>query len=263
MSTDLVGAVHPSSVHLAHQLGSGAFGLVYQGLVQLQGMNTTQIVAVEVLPGSASLEEQDAFCTYLGRLEALGPHPNLVDLLGHCLGDTPLMGLFTLGNLGSLRELLRASRQPSDSLSLKGANLTSLARDVACGMAYLSLHGIQHGYLCAANVLVDSDRACRVSRHCAPLPAHRTYERWLAPELWEASAPLSQPGDVWAFGVTAWEIFTLGATPYVTQPVFELKPWLASGHRLEKPRLASAATFALLTDCWAAEAQQRPDFTAL
>jgi len=46
----------------------------------------------------------------------------------------------------------------------------------------------------------------------------------------------SSASDVWAFGVTAWEIFTLGKVPYPNQTWDEtFVDLLESGFRLKKP----------------------------
>ena len=39
----------------------------------------------------------------------------------------------------------------------------------------------------------------------------------------------------WAFGVTAWEIFTCGRIPYAGIPAMNLLKALQRGERLEKP----------------------------
>ena len=39
----------------------------------------------------------------------------------------------------------------------------------------------------------------------------------------------------WAFGVTMWEIFTCGRTPYSGVPAMSLLKTLKRGERLEKP----------------------------
>ena len=53
----------------------------------------------------------------------------------------------------------------------------------------------------------------------------------------------SEASDVWAFGVTAWEIFTLGQTPYIGMshcPQFV--EYLQAGNRLAKPAHANFDT---------------------
>ena len=39
----------------------------------------------------------------------------------------------------------------------------------------------------------------------------------------------------WAFGVTMWEIYTCGRTPYAGIPAMSLLRALENGQRLEKP----------------------------
>ena len=50
----------------------------------------------------------------------------------------------------------------------------------------------------------------------------------------------SESSDVWAFGVTAWEIFTLGQTPYTGMLIGnEFIQYIQVGNRLPKPEHAS------------------------
>ena len=58
------------------------------------------------------------------------------------------------------------------------------------------------------------------------------------------SSEFSECSDVWAFGVTAWEIFTLGQTPYKGKRYgSEFIQFLQEGNRLAKPRNASEQTW--------------------
>ena len=56
--------------------------------------------------------------------------------------------------------------------------------------------------------------------------------KWMAPESLR-DAIFTEKSDVWSFGVTVWEIFTLGETPYPTMTADELLPHLNSGLRLQ------------------------------
>ena len=39
----------------------------------------------------------------------------------------------------------------------------------------------------------------------------------------------------WSYGVTCWEVFSLGRTPYPTVPNNEMFKYISGGGRLEKP----------------------------
>lgn len=45
----------------------------------------------------------------------------------------------------------------------------------------------------------------------------------------------SDKSDVWAFGITLWELFTLGTEPYPGINHGDLYSKLMSGYRMEKP----------------------------
>ena len=43
----------------------------------------------------------------------------------------------------------------------------------------------------------------------------------------------------WSYGVTCWEVYSLGRTPYPTIPNEELLELIDKGNRLSKPELCS------------------------
>lgn len=88
------------------------------------------------------------------------------------------------------------------------------------------------------------------------------------------------PFQVWSFGVTLWEMFTFGASPYLHGCENFFKPsagdekhqedlatWLGllnDGHRLPKPEQCPAAVYAdLMLPCWQRDPKQRPSFRDL
>ncbi|KAI5989525.1 kinase-like domain-containing protein [Pisolithus albus] len=96
-----------------------------------------------------------------------------------------------------------------------------LLRDIASGLSYLHGHElgpVVHGDLKGLNVLVSSDRralltdfglaSINMSTFSMTVEAIRggSYQ-WMAPELLE-NCPASKASDVWAFGMTALELFT-------------------------------------------------------
>ena len=68
-------------------------------------------------------------------------------------------------------------------------------------------------------------------------------------------------GDVWSFGVTLWELFTLGESPYANDVELEgIGSWLSEGNRLETPAFMPRSTAAIMTSCWEARPELRPTF---
>lgn len=86
--------------------------------------------------------------------------------------------------------------------------------------------------------------------------------KWLSPEAMD-SRTFSVASDVWAFGVTLWEIFSYGEMPYLNYKNSEVQSILRDGYRMSKPESAETQHHDLMKACWAAEPKARPRFDAI
>jgi serine/threonine protein kinase len=89
--------------------------------------------------------------------------------------------------------------------------------------------------------------------------------KWLSPEIWETRV-YTDKSDVWAFGVTIWEIFTYGQNPYaeLNGEIMDLPNIIRKGVRLQKPRGCLQPFYELaMLACWQIEPKARPDFERL
>ena len=79
----------------------------------------------------------------------------------------------------------------------------------------------------------------------------------MSPEALEEKK-YSQLSDVWSFGITLWEIFSLGQTPYVTIANNQLMHYIKQGQRLKSPMYGTGSLYRLMKECWALDKHDRP-----
>ena len=205
-------------------LGSGAYGIVKQGLDRLTG----QIVAVKELSVTKA-EEVEKEVSLLAGLE----HPNIVSYLGsYTRGATVhlVMEYVPCGSLESLMQTYRHIALPA---------LRMYATDILNGLHYLHTNGIIHRDIKPANILIGQDGQCKladfgISRtQCGDVSIYRSMNAGdLAktvpmgtPAYMSAEAIQGTPceaSDVWAMGLTLLELAS-GQKPWhhlrATQPL--------------------------------------------
>ncbi|KAJ6473696.1 kinase-like domain-containing protein [Mycena sanguinolenta] len=143
-------------------------------------------------------------------------HPNILQFLGaNTLDDAPFVVMPLIPY--NAREFLRA-RPAFDPLYI--------LRDMSLGLEYLHVRKICHGDLKGINVLVDPlGRALLCDFGLARIKADVTSRtrttgdmivpgsrNWMAPELLSGSLP-RKPSDVYAFGMTLYEVRAPCTTP--------------------------------------------------
>ena len=65
------------------------------------------------------------------------------------------------------------------------------------------------------------------------------------------------------YGVTLWEVFSLGQAPRLVDDLNNLSSALSKGKRLEQPRRCPDEIYALMTECWAKDWTKRPTFAVI
>ncbi|KAG4068109.1 hypothetical protein HA402_001534 [Bradysia odoriphaga] len=85
--------------------------------------------------------------------------------------------------------------------------------------------------------------------------------RWLSPEA--LNEQFSSASDVWAFGVTVYEMLTNGGVPYHDKNNESTIIFVSSGGILTRPPNCPEQTFIELTKCWRKQPENRCTFNEL
>ena len=81
----------------------------------------------------------------------------------------------------------------------------------------------------------------------------------MSPEALEQKK-YSKFSDVWSFGITLWEIFSLGTNPYFGYSNEDLISAIKDGLRLDMPIYGDADLYSLMKQCWEFNTHDRPRF---
>ena len=243
-------------------IAAGSFKTVHRGT--LQGRSGP--IAVLRMRAGGSCEEEAA------KLVKLGRHAGLVRYLGVCTEGPEQLLLTELAEHGSLDTFLE---DHEDAITLP--HKLAMLQQICGGMIALSGAGMVHRDLATRNVLVfafdaNDPAATIVKITDFGLAVDRMYQthatvqgdelpfRWMPPEALRRRR-FSEKSDVWAFGVTAWELLTGGDVPYALIGSNEaVGERVIGGERLPRPDGCPDALWALLQRTWAATPAERPAF---
>ncbi|XP_027020976.2 platelet-derived growth factor receptor beta isoform X1 [Tachysurus fulvidraco] len=109
---DLAWEMPRDSLVLGHTLGSGAFGRVVEATAYgLTNSQSSTKVAVKMLKSTARRSETQALMSELKIMSHLGPHLNIVNLLGACTKQGPLYLVTEFCRYGDLVDYLHRNKQ--------------------------------------------------------------------------------------------------------------------------------------------------------
>jgi serine/threonine protein kinase len=270
----------------ARQIGVGSFKRVFEANYTRPapgGGSETRKVAV-LLINSGECEAEIA--TFI----KIGAHPNLVEFIGQC--DEPQLKhrllVCEFAEFGSLDAALDAERVPNISACITIQHKKTMMQQIAFGMAHLNEKGFVHRDLALRNVLLFGFKAddlevtlvkvCdygltvqRDGRSYRRVEGRDVPTRYFPPEALENES-FSEKSDVWAFGVTAWELLTNARImPYFDTPEAELVMFVVGGGRLQRPGHGDMKQYGdspeslwkIVESCWSSKKADRPTFNRL
>ena len=201
-------------------------------------------------------------------------HENIVTLYGVVLEPSVML----ITELAPLRSLLECLKEPTLIAHFPLTSLCLFAAQIADGMSYLESKRLIHRDLAARNLLVFSKTKVKISDFglSRALGVGKDYYQsnfnvnlklpiaWCAPECINYLKFTSQ-SDVWAYGVTLWEMFSFGFQPWAAltgQQILEAID-MPNYQRLERPECCPKEYYQLMLNCWTHEPNLRPKFSEI
>ncbi|XP_076231959.1 activated Cdc42 kinase-like isoform X3 [Calliopsis andreniformis] len=254
------------------ELGTGEFGVVQQGVWTNDGERIQ--VAIKCLSRERMQNNPIEFLKEAAIMYAID-HEHIVRLYGVVLDTNSLM---LVTELAPLRSLLECLKEPSLRHSFPVLSLCDFAVQIADGMQYLEVKRLIHRDLAARNILVFSKNKVKISDFglSRALGVGKDYYQtnfnvnlklpiaWCAPEC-ISYLKFTSASDVWAYGVTLWEMFSYGFQPWAALTGHQILEAIDEPNfqRLEQPECCPKEYFSLMQQCWQHEPSKRPKFSEL
>nr|XP_012232402.1 PREDICTED: tyrosine-protein kinase PR2 isoform X4 [Linepithema humile] len=254
------------------ELGTGEFGVVQQGVWTNDGERIQ--VAIKCLSRERMQNNPIEFLKEAAIMHAID-HEHIVRLYGVVLDTNSLM---LVTELAPLRSLLECLKEPSLRASFPVLSLCDFAVQIADGMQYLEAKRLIHRDLAARNILVFSKNKVKISDFglSRALGVGKDYYQtnfnvnlklpiaWCAPEC-ISYLKFTSASDVWAYGVTLWEMFSYGFQPWAALTGHQILEAIDEPNfqRLEQPECCPKDYFSLMQQCWQHEPSKRPKFSEL
>ncbi|KAL0984909.1 hypothetical protein UPYG_G00150340 [Umbra pygmaea] len=286
------------------KLGEGQFGEVHlceiespQDLPNLEfPFNVRKgrplLVAVKILRPDASKNARNDFLKE-GKILSRLKDPNIIRLLGVCVSSEPLCMVTEYMECGDLnqylshRVLLDKTGPAHHSATISYPALISMASQIASGMKFLSSLNFVHRDLATRNCLVGGERGDSggdrggerpikiadfgMSRNLYAGDYYRIQGRAVLPirwMAWECMGKFTTASDVWAFGVTLWEMLSVcQEQPYsnlTDEQVIDNAGEFFRDHGrqvyLSRPDVCPQGLYELMLTCWNRDCKLRPSF---
>nr|CAH7742179.1 unnamed protein product [Callosobruchus chinensis] len=232
-------------------IGEGEFASVYEG-TYLKNNGQMIKVAIKTLHPEQMQSSKGEFLREAEVMMRLDHHC-VVKLIGLSEGP-PLLMVQELLPLGSMLQYITTNS------------------DRVCNI--WKKNELVHRDLAARNILLASKNQAKISDFGLSRAfgqGHQYYQakeggkwplKWYAPESYNYGQ-FSNKSDVWSFGVTIWEMYTFGQTPYGDLKGSEAIKLIEEGERLKQPESCPDHIYDIMKRCWEYKAAGRPSFQEL
>ncbi|KAI6657688.1 hypothetical protein LOD99_432 [Oopsacas minuta] len=265
--------IKAEDIEIGEEFASGQFGVVYRGKYSTGKGDIP--VAIKTLKETVGTNK-DTKMDFMREAAILTQfhHPYVLRLIGILTTQEPWMMVTELLKT-ELRQLLLQIRPTASSDKLNIQNLLlKFSQEIAAGMEHLADKKFIHRDLAARNVLVAKDLSVRVADfgmsrgidcdndYYTSSGGGRVPLRWTAPEALFYNK-FSEKSDVWSFGMTLYEIWSLGDKPWEGCNNEEVIQALTNGDTLSQPVQCPDQIYQIMLETWKQDKDYRPSFSQL
>jgi len=248
--------INESELVLEEEIGHGACAVVYKA--SYHGAT----VAVKQFKASVVEFDPHVFRQEVAIISILR-HPDLVSCIGACTRNKECLRIVVeYMPHGSLDTFIRTFT-PASTFPLQVQLL--FACDIARAMKFLHGIGLIHGDLKPANLLVTDTMQIKLTdfdtcKFLSPkLKTQLGTPDFIPPESFKEQG-YTQMVDVYAYGITLWEIATR-KQPYADVDVFDIPDLVTKG--LRPAPQPSHPLYSMMQSCWHEKPEKRPTFTSI
>ena len=269
--------------HFGDIVSANTTGLVLNGM-QLSTAagdddndNTSILVAVKKLNSDPSQSQQEVFDMETKFLSQIR-HPNVASLLGVCYSDNAFI-VMEYTKEGNLNQFLKeytdiASDTSCSETQITFSTLISMASQIASAMQYLAQQQFVHRDIATRSCLITNDFTIKVAdlgineelygSHYYKICGNKLLPiRWMATECFDGK--FSEKSDVFSFGITMWELFTLAEyLPYrhlSDQEVIHNSLKKENRQFPIQPSSCPHHVYQIMERCWCIDFQERVSFS--
>jgi len=246
-------------LEFGERIGKGNFGEVYKGTYLGTDVAIKRLFFVDDDFMQKYIEREMDTLTQLN-------HPNIVQLMGLCIGMDDLYIITEFVKGGNLH-----SKLEDKALDLPWKLRVSILRDVALAMNYLHAKDKIHRDLKSHNLLVTEDWKVKVCDFGLARSAPDDQEKkggltivgtneWMAPEV-AMGETYDSSADVFSYAMVIYEILTRTDPP--ARKLKDCYAFKAEDFKSKIPSEVPEKLWELLCDCAATTPADRPDFKSI
>lgn len=252
-------------------IGAGQFGEVYLAKEKRDNGSIAHR-AVKMLRGGAAADDKALFLKE-AEVNLKMKHENIVRVTGVCFSSRPWLVVLELCSYGDLQGVLQNCGQRK--FTLRYSEQLSYCLQLAKALEFVASQKFVHLDVAARNIMVHHGHQIKLGDFGLAHPydegkpfwvMRKTMQmsiRWLAHEIMGPPPKCAgEKTDVWAFGVTVWEIFTYCKhRPFHKHRLQDVQVFVRAGGRLAIPKVCPKEMYQMMNWCWQKSVAKRPRFS--